>query len=81
MSTNDRRLALNVHRATRKTDPSVHIFLQRMVRQSNGMLSVTPVCTSLAEIEEEIRDLQAELESIRLEARQAFAVKESRTIA
>ena len=81
MSTNDRRLALNVHRATRKTEPSVHIFLQRMVRHSNGMLSVTPVCTSLAEIEEEIRDLQAELESIRLEARHAYAVKESRTSA
>jgi hypothetical protein len=78
MSTDDRRLALNVHRAIRKTDPSVHIFLQRMVRQSNGMLSVTPVCTSLGQIEEEIRDLQAELESIRLEARQAYAVKESR---
>jgi hypothetical protein len=81
MSTNDRRLALNVHRAMRKTEPSVHIFLQRMVRHSNGMLSVTPVCTSLAQIEEEIRDLQAELESIRLEARQAYAVKESRTSA
>jgi hypothetical protein len=39
------------------------------------------VCTSLAQIEEEIRDLQAELESIRLEARQAYAVKESRTSA
>jgi len=81
MSTSDRRLALNIRRAMRKPDPSVHIFLQRMVRQSNGMLSVTPVCTSLAQIEEEIRDLQAELESIRLEAQQAYAVKDSRTSA
>jgi hypothetical protein len=79
MSPNDRRLALNVRRATRKTDPSVHIVLQRLVRQSNGMLSITPVCTSLAQIEEEIRDLQAELESIRLEARQAYVVTDART--
>ncbi|HET8836279.1 MAG TPA: hypothetical protein VFN08_16225 [Gemmatimonadales bacterium] len=74
-TTNDRRLALNVHRAVRATDPSVHIFLQRMVRQPNGMLSVTPVCTSLAQIEEEIRELQLELEGILQEARNAYAAK------
>lgn len=81
MTTNDRRLALNVHRAMRATDPTVHIFLQRMVRQSNGMLSVTPVCTSLAQIEAEIQELQLELEGILQEARQAYAVKSARTSA
>lgn len=81
MTTNDRRLALNVHRPMRATDPTVHIFLQRMVRQSNGMLSVTPVCTSLAQIEAEVRELQLELEGILQEARQAYAVKSARTSA
>lgn len=81
MNTLDRRLALNVHRAMRATDPTVHIFLQRMVRQPNGMLSVTPVCTSLAQIETEIRELQAELERILEEARQAYAAKGARTSA
>ena len=81
MSTNDRRLALNIHRAMRATDPTVHVFLQRMVRHPNGMLSVTPVCTSLAQIEAEIRELQQELESILHEARQANAAKGARTSA
>jgi hypothetical protein len=81
MTSNDRRLALNVHRSMRATDPTVHIFLQRMVRQSNGMLSVTPVCTSLAQIEAEIRELQLELEGILQEARQAYTAKSARTSA
>ena len=81
MNTIDRRLGLNVHRGMRATDPTVHIFLQRVVRQSNGMLSVTPVCTSLAQIEAEVRELQAELERILQEARQAYAAKGARTSA
>ena len=72
MSPNDHRLALNVHRHSRSRVPSVHIFLQRMVRQANGMLSVTPVCSTLAEIEEQIQDLRQELDGILGQARQAF---------
>jgi hypothetical protein len=78
MNAIDRRLALNVHRAMRATDPTVHIFLQRMIRQPNGMLAVTPVCTSLEQIEKEVRDLQLELELILQEARQAYVVKGTR---
>jgi hypothetical protein len=47
--------------------------LQRVVRQANGMLSVTPICSSLAEIEEEIEDLRGELDNILREARHAYA--------
>jgi len=81
MSTNDRRLALNIHRGLRAADPTVHVFLQRMVRHPNGMLSVTPVCTSLDQIEAEIRELQLELEGILQEARHAYAAKGARTSA
>jgi hypothetical protein len=59
--------------------PGVHIFLQRIVRHANGMLSVTPVCSSLIEIEKEIAELKTELEEIQRQARQAFAVKAERT--
>jgi hypothetical protein len=50
----------------------VHIFLQRVVRHANGMLAVTPVCGSLAEIGEEIKGLRDELESVLRQAPQAF---------
>ena len=53
------RFALSIQRSTRATQPGVHIFLQRLVRHTNGMLAVTPVCTSLAEIEGEIEQLRA----------------------
>jgi hypothetical protein len=36
-------------------------------------LSVTPICSSLAEIESEIQDLQEELDGILREARRTFA--------
>ena len=62
MSLDNRRLALNVHRSASSPLPTVHIFLQRVVRQANGMLAVTPVCSSLPEIEGEIEDLRSELE-------------------
>jgi hypothetical protein len=69
------RFALNVQRSGRSTLPGVHIFLQRLVRHTNGMLSVTPVCSSLAEIEKEIAELKAELDDIQRQARQAFTIK------
>lgn len=72
MSTTDQRFALNVHRTTSSPAPAVHIFLQRVVRHANGMLAVTPVCGSLAEIEGEIKRLQHELDSVLQQARQAF---------
>src|SRR6185295_1777078 len=64
MSTDDRRMALNVHKSSRSPLPTVHIFLQRVVRQANGMLSVTPICSTLAEIEQEIEELRIELDTI-----------------
>jgi len=72
MSTIDHRFALNVYRTARSPVPAVHIFLQRVVRHANGMLAVTPVCGSLAEIEGEIARLQGELDSVLQQARQAF---------
>ena len=76
MSTStDHRFALNVHRTARSSAPAVHIFLQRVVRHANGMLSVTPVCGSLAEIEGEIERLQEELNGVLRQARQAFDPK------
>ncbi|HYC32031.1 MAG TPA: hypothetical protein VEB59_07045 [Gemmatimonadales bacterium] len=69
------RFALNVQRSGHSPVPGVHIFLQRLVRHTNGMLSVTPVCSSLAEIEKEIAELKSELEGIQRQARQAFASK------
>jgi hypothetical protein len=75
MSTDNRRLALNVHRSSRSPAPTVHIFLQRVVRQANGMLAVTPVCSTLSEIEGEIEDLKDELEHVLRQAREAYAPK------
>jgi hypothetical protein len=75
MTIDNHRLALNVHRSSRSTVPTVHIFLQRVVRQANGMLAVTPVCSSLTEIEGEIEDLRNELEHVLQQAREAYAPK------
>jgi hypothetical protein len=43
-----------------------------VVRHANGMLAVTPMCGSLAEIEGEIERLQHELNGVLQQARQAF---------
>jgi hypothetical protein len=75
MATDHRRLALNVHKSSRSTFPTVHIFLQRIIRQENGMLAVTPVCSTLDEIEAEIEGLQTELATILTQARQAYGPK------
>jgi hypothetical protein len=75
MATDNRRLALNVPRSSGSPAPTVHIFLQRVVRQANGMLAVTPVCSSLTEIETEIEDLRNELEHVLRQAREAYATK------
>jgi hypothetical protein len=75
------RLALNVSRPGHATVPGVHIFLQRLIRHNNGMLAVTPVCSSLAEIEKEIADLKAELDAIQRQARQAFGLKAGAAVA
>jgi hypothetical protein len=72
MSTDSSRFGLNVHRGSRSTSPTVHIFLQRVVRHANGMLAVTPACGTLAEIEGEIEGLRADLESVLKQARHAF---------
>src|SRR5207244_12357226 len=75
MSAKECRFALNIHRSSRSPLPTVHIFLQRIVRQANGMLAITPPCGSLAEIEGEIEGLRVELESVLRQARHAFAPK------
>ncbi len=80
MAGNESRFALNVHRVSRSPIPTVHIFLQRIVRHANGMLAVTPVCSSLAEIEEEIDELKGELEYVLRQARQAFAAGDAAAV-
>ncbi len=79
-SLSDSRFGLSVHRPSSSPQPTAHIFLQRVVRPANGMLAVTPVCSSLAEIEAEIAVLQRELENVLRQARQAYAVKDKRAI-
>ena len=69
------RFALNIQRPAHSTAPGVHIFLQRLVRHTNGMLSVTPVCSSLAEIEKEIAELRSELDELHRQAVKAFGIK------
>ena len=74
-SKTDGRFALNIQRGARSPLPGGHIFLQRIVRRGNRTLAVTPVCSSLAEIEKEIAELKGELDDILRQARQAYTVK------
>ena len=66
------RFGLRVQRPAHAEGPSVSIFLQRIVRHANGMLSVTPVCSSLAEMEGQIEQLREELDEMLRQARRAF---------
>lgn len=75
MSNLNSRFGLNVRGGTRTTAPSVHIFLQSIVRHSNGMLSVTPVCSSLAEMEGQVEHLKEELDEVLRQARRAFLIE------
>ena len=70
------RFGLSIQRRAHAPAPSAHIYLQSIVRQANGMLSVTPVCSSLAEMEGQIEQLKEELDEMLRQARQAF--RESR---
>jgi hypothetical protein len=66
------RFGLRVHRPAHSHGTSVHIFLQRLVRHANGMLAVTPDCSSLAEMEGEIEQLKEELDEMLRQARRTF---------
>ena len=66
------RFGLRVLRPAHSAAPSVHIFLQRVVRHANGMLAVTPVCTSLVEMEAQIEELRLELDDMLQQTRRAF---------
>jgi hypothetical protein len=66
------RFGLSVRRVAHATAPSAHIYLQSIVRQSNGMLSVTPVCSSFEDMEGQIEQLKVELDEMLRQARQAF---------
>jgi hypothetical protein len=72
VSTLGSRFGLSVRRPAHAPAPSVHIFLQRIVRHSNGMLSVTPECSTLTELEGQIEDLKEELNEMLRQARRAF---------
>jgi hypothetical protein len=72
VSTLGSRFGLSVRRPAHAPAPSVHIFLQRIVRHSNGMLSVTPECSTLIELEGQIEDLKEELNEMLRQARRAF---------
>ena len=71
------RFGLSVQRRAHSDTPSVHVFLQSIVRQSNGMLSVTPVCSSLEEIEAQIEQMKQELDEMLRQARRAFHEREA----
>ena len=66
------RFGLRVQQSSRGRSPVVHIFLQSVVRHSNGMLSVTPTCATLAEMEGQIDQLKQELDEMLRQTRQAF---------
>jgi hypothetical protein len=66
------RFGLSVQHRAHASAPSTHIFLQGIVRHSNGMLSVTPVCNSLEEMETHIEQLKEDLEEMLQQARRAF---------
>jgi hypothetical protein len=66
------RFGLSVRQRARAAAPSAHVFLQSIVRHSNGMLSVTAECSSLEEIEGEIESLKQELDEMLRQARRAF---------
>jgi hypothetical protein len=72
VSSMNTRFALNVHRAGRTQEPAAHVFLQSIVRHANGMLSVTPVCTTLEELELQIEALKRELDQVLQQGRRAF---------
>ena len=74
MSNLDSRFGLNVRWGARTGAPSAHIFLQSIVRHSNGMLSVTPICSSLADLEGQVERLKEELDEVLGQARRAFLV-------
>ena len=66
------RFGLRVQQSSRGQSPSVHIFLQSVVRHSNGMMSVTPACATLEEMEGQIDQLKQELVEMLRQTRQAF---------
>jgi hypothetical protein len=67
------RFGLRVQQSSRERAPSVHLFLQGVVRHANGMLAITPDCASLAEMEGQIADLKAELDEMLRQTRKAFS--------
>lgn len=73
MSTLKSRFGLDVTHGSRSHKISAHVFLQGIVRHANGMLLVTPVCSSLAEMEEQIETLKGELDDVLRQARKAFS--------
>ena len=66
------RFGLRVHRPAHAQGPSVHIFLQHIVRHANGMLAVTPDCASFEEMEGQIGQLKDELDEMLRQTRRAF---------
>jgi hypothetical protein len=66
------RFGLSVRHRAHVPAPSAHIYLQGIIRHSNGMLSVTAECSSLEQIEEEIEQLKEELDEMLRQARRAF---------
>jgi hypothetical protein len=66
------RFGLRVQQSSRTHAPAVHIFLQSVVRHANGMMSVTPICGTLAEMEGQIEQLKGELDEMLRQTRQAF---------
>jgi len=65
------RFGLRVHKPSHQ-GPSVHIYLQRLVRHANGMLSVTADCATLEAMEDEIEQLKKELDEMLRQTRRAF---------
>ena len=75
MSSLNSRFGLSVRWGAHERAPYVHVYLQGIVRHANGMLSVTPVCSSLPEMEDQIEQLKGELDEMLRQARRAFQAR------
>jgi hypothetical protein len=63
---------IDMSKADLPTPPYVHICVKVVTTDKRGMTFITPACTSLDQLEEQIDRLHRELEGIRAKAQRRF---------
>jgi hypothetical protein len=63
---------VDMSKADLPTPPYVHIYAKVVTTDKRGMAFVTPACTSLDQLEEQIDRLHRDLEGIRAKAHRKF---------